>query len=131
MKVACMNSRRKIRDKGAAALEFALVLPLLLIISFGIIEFGRAYNVVVSLQGASREGARALALGNLDPDLLAVDAVVRNATVINIDTIEKIPCTEAGGQAEVVLSEGFRFGIPLLPKWSVTLKGDAAMRCGL
>jgi Flp pilus assembly protein TadG len=131
MKNVCTNTRLKIRDKGAAALEFALVLPLLLILSMAIIEFGRAYNVVVSLQGASREGARALALGNLEPDLLAVDAAVRNATVIDIDTIEKTPCTTAGGQAEVVLKESFNFGIPLLPRWSVTLSGDAAMRCGL
>jgi Flp pilus assembly protein TadG len=125
------TSRQKMRDRGAAALEFALVVPLLLILSMAIIEFGRAYNVVVSLQGASREGARALALGNLRPDLAVVDAAVRDATVIDIDTIEKTPCTTAGGQAKVVLKESFNFGIPFLPRWSVTLTGDAAMRCGL
>lgn len=45
--------------KGASALEFALVLPLLLVILFGIIEFGLLmYNKQV-LTNASREGARA------------------------------------------------------------------------
>lgn len=119
------------RDRGAVALEFALIVPLLLILSMAIIEFGRAYNVVISLQGAAREGARVLAIGNLEPDLAAVDAAVRGSTTFSIDTITPTPCTVAGGQANVVVREGFRFGIPFLPRWSVTLSGDAAMRCGL
>ncbi|MFH0905665.1 MAG: TadE/TadG family type IV pilus assembly protein [bacterium] len=46
-------------QKGSSAVEFALVLPLLMIISFGIIEFGAyLYNQQV-LTNASREGARA------------------------------------------------------------------------
>lgn len=125
------GSRLGRRDRGAVALEFALIVPLLLILSMAIIEFGRAYNVVISLQGAAREGARVLAIGNLEPDLAAVDAAVRGSTTFSIDTITPTPCTVAGGQANVVVREGFRFGIPFLPRWSVTLSGDAAMRCGL
>lgn len=49
-------------DRGAAAVEFALVLPLLLLIIFGIIDFGRAYNAQASLNSGVREGARVLAL---------------------------------------------------------------------
>ena len=46
-------------QKGASAVEFALVLPLLMLITFGIIEFGMfIYNQQV-LTNASREGARA------------------------------------------------------------------------
>ncbi len=46
-------------QKGAAAVEFAIVLPLLLILIFGMIEFGLLlYNKQV-LTNASREGARA------------------------------------------------------------------------
>jgi Flp pilus assembly protein TadG len=46
-------------QKGASAVEFALVLPLLMVITFGIIEFGTyLYNVQV-ITNASREGARA------------------------------------------------------------------------
>jgi hypothetical protein len=47
------------REDGAAAVEFALVLPVLIVILFGIIEFGFAlYNKEV-ITNASREGARA------------------------------------------------------------------------
>jgi Flp pilus assembly protein TadG len=43
--------------------EFALLLPLLLLIIFGIIDFGRAINAQITLTQAAREGARLAALG--------------------------------------------------------------------
>src|SRR5258708_23019295 len=45
-------------DRGAAAVEFALILPLLLLLLFGIIDFGRALNAEVTITQAAREGAR-------------------------------------------------------------------------
>ena len=50
------------RDRGAAAVEFALVLPVLLLILFGIIDFGRMLNAQLTVNEAAREGARAMAL---------------------------------------------------------------------
>jgi Flp pilus assembly protein TadG len=49
-------------DRGAAAVELALVLPILLLVVFGIIDFGRAYNAQVTLTQAAREGVRLAAL---------------------------------------------------------------------
>jgi Flp pilus assembly protein TadG len=43
--------------------EFALLLPLLLLIVLGIIDFGRMLNAQVTLTQAAREGARLVALG--------------------------------------------------------------------
>ena len=63
-------------DRGAAMVEFAIVLPLLLMLLMGIIEFGRAYNTQISIQAAAREGARELALHKSSSD---VDARVRAA----------------------------------------------------
>src|SRR5262245_27223054 len=45
-------------NAGNAAIEFALVFPLLLLIVFGISEFGRALRTVQALNTAAREGAR-------------------------------------------------------------------------
>src|SRR3954454_3432214 len=42
-------------EAGAAVIEFALVLPLLIMLVFGIIEFGRGYNAKIELTGAVRE----------------------------------------------------------------------------
>jgi Flp pilus assembly protein TadG len=47
------------RDRGAAAVEFALVVPVLLMVVFGIIDFGRMLNAQLQVSEAAREGARA------------------------------------------------------------------------
>jgi hypothetical protein len=46
------------RQRGAAAVEFALILPLLLGMLLGVIDFGTAYTQNISVQAAAREGAR-------------------------------------------------------------------------
>jgi Flp pilus assembly protein TadG len=46
------------REKGASAVEFALVLPVLMLILFGIIEFGFIFYDKAIITNASREGAR-------------------------------------------------------------------------
>ncbi|MBA3559712.1 MAG: pilus assembly protein [Gemmatimonadaceae bacterium] len=45
-------------EDGAAVVEFALVLPVLLLIMWGIIEIGRAFYTINNAASAAREGAR-------------------------------------------------------------------------
>lgn len=45
-------------DRGAAAVEFALVLPILVVLVFGIVDFGRALFAYNYLTAAVREGGR-------------------------------------------------------------------------
>jgi Flp pilus assembly protein TadG len=49
-------------ERGAALLEVALTLPLLLLVAVGIFEFGRAYQTWQILTNAAREGARVAVL---------------------------------------------------------------------
>ena len=58
----CSSSRRGARQDGAVAVEFALILSLLLLILLGTIEFGRVYSQLQVFQGAAREGARCAAV---------------------------------------------------------------------
>jgi Flp pilus assembly protein TadG len=51
-------------ERGAAAVEFALLLPLLLMLVLGTIEFGRAYNAQITLTNAARDGVRVMAIDN-------------------------------------------------------------------
>ncbi len=51
-------------ERGAALLETAVTLPLILLISVAIFEFGRAYQVQQVLTNAAREGARVAVLPN-------------------------------------------------------------------
>jgi Flp pilus assembly pilin Flp len=54
-----MRSRKLIREEdGAAVVEFALVMPILALIIFGIIDFGRAFYTVNNIISAVREGSR-------------------------------------------------------------------------
>jgi Flp pilus assembly protein TadG len=58
--------RRSIRGKGGqAAVEFALVLPFLLMLLIGIVEFGRAWNEHQVITDAARETARRACLGDV------------------------------------------------------------------
>src|SRR6266550_9643907 len=65
-KGASMKRRRRAagdsRDRGSVAVEFALLLPVLLLLIFGIIDFGRALNAQITLTQAAREGARLASL---------------------------------------------------------------------
>ena len=51
-------------DDGAAAVEMGLLLPLLIMLAFGIIEFSTAYNRSQGMEAAVREGARFAATGD-------------------------------------------------------------------
>jgi Flp pilus assembly protein TadG len=46
------------RSSGAAAVEFALLFPLFILIVFGIIDMGFAFNQKINLTQAAREGSR-------------------------------------------------------------------------
>lgn len=65
-------------DSGAAAVEFALVVLPLLLILFGIVDFGSAYRNDLTLSAAAREGVRVMAISN---DTGAARSAVRFATV--------------------------------------------------
>ena len=51
-------------ERGAAAVEFALVFPLLILVLFGIIEFGAMFNAQLLVTSAARESARVMAVEN-------------------------------------------------------------------
>ena len=66
-----MTKQRRARagsERGAALLEVALTLPLVLLVATGIFEFGRAYQTWQILTNAAREGARLAVLPGMDDD---------------------------------------------------------------
>jgi len=50
--------RRQFDDRGAAMVEFALILPVLLVLLFGIFEFGFVFGQHLDVRHSAREGAR-------------------------------------------------------------------------
>jgi Flp pilus assembly protein TadG len=65
--------------RGQATVEFALILPVLLLLVLGIIEFGKAWNLAQMATDAVREGARQCVLAdNLKYTQANVDIWIRN-----------------------------------------------------
>lgn len=64
MRVRAFNKMppRRGCEAGQSLVEFALVLPLLLLLLLGIIQFGAAFNALITLNSAAREGARVIAV---------------------------------------------------------------------
>lgn len=64
--------RRGLRsDTGAAAVEFAIIAPLLFLLLFGLIDFGLAINARIVAANAAREGARVGSLGGTEAQIRA------------------------------------------------------------
>jgi Flp pilus assembly protein TadG len=103
---------RSARDRGAAAVEFALVLPLLLLLVFAIIDFGRALSAQITLTQAAREGARLTALGQ--PNVVSrTQAAAVGLSPVDV-TVTSCPAG-AGPSANgvVVASYSFSFVTPV------------------
>lgn len=73
-------SRRK-RSRGQALTEFALILPIFVIVLFAIIDFGRYVFTANSLSNAAREGARVGSVGNRPTECAALS---REACVVTV-----------------------------------------------
>ena len=118
------------RERGAVAVELALLLPVLVLLIFGIVQFGQAYNAKVSLTGAVREGARALALGSGDPtEVTKAAAPSLDPTAITVTTSDD-PCLP-DTQATVTATYPFTYDIPFLGSATLTITAEGVMRCGL
>ncbi len=126
-------------DRGSAAVEFALVLPLLLMVVLGIVEFGLLLYREAMLATASREGARAgVVLRTPKPTAGDIQAVVQNVLAnagVSSDRTS-ITVTGSGGSfgtdLTVVVEQPYRFlFLPnLVPgmKASITLVGKTVMK---
>lgn len=97
-------------DRGSAAVELAIVLPVLLLLVFGVIDFGRMLNAQITLTEAAREGSRAAALG-FDPQARITRTA--NGLTLAAATVTACPDDDLGADATVALSHNFRPVTPL------------------
>lgn len=116
-------------ERGAALVEAAILMPLIIILIFGLIAFGRAYNAKVTATHAAREGVRVLAVtqdntagedaakaaaGLLDPSQLTVTSTVCNP----------------GDPTSVTVNYTFTYDIPMFGGQTVNISETGVMRCG-
>ena len=127
---------RRLRDRGAAAVEFALVVPILIALVLAIAVFGRAYNIQSSLSMAAREGVRVMAI---EKDAAAARTAASIAAMnlglaVAEDDIDVTGCDGISPSDAIVTVpynfDFFGFGGFLLIPESVDLTGKGVMRCG-
>ena len=91
-------------QKGASAVEFAIILPLLLVLIFGIIESSIFFYNKAMITNASREGARAgIVFAETRPSQADIQAIVDNyaAThLINFDPSQVLATTAVWTDAD-------------------------------
>ena len=123
--------RRHDNDHGAAAVELALVLPILILLLGGIIDFGFAFNTQISLTHAAREGVRVEAIGTGDPETSALAAFSAPAAS-DVEADVDRPCPDTNGARLVVKANSQVFVLAFLPfvNSEIPLEGQAVMRCG-
>jgi len=107
-------AQRTPRDRGVAAVEFALLLPMLLLLIFGIIDFGRALNAQITLTQAARTGARVDAVDNSTgvPNSSATVTSVTQGAATGLSGVTVVVTTcaaNAGPAANATVKASYKF----------------------
>ncbi len=122
-------------ERGAAVVEFALVVPILLLLVFGIVDFARGYGAQVTVTHAAREGVRLHALGGS-----AGDVTTRTQTAATPLTVAvtRTACTN-GQPTSVTATTAFAYVTPISEFMQffggagvvpTSISGTGVMRCG-
>jgi hypothetical protein len=91
------QAKRDRRARGQTLFEFAFTLPLLLILIFGVIEFGRLFQSWVTIQNAAREATRYATTGQYDKDRYPDAVFDENGDLIQEGAIDALlPCDPQG-----------------------------------
>ena len=105
-------SRSYRKQRGAAAVEFAVVAPVFILLIFGMIEYGRMVMVQQMLTNASREGARRAVLeGATEDDVRTV--VINYLTPANIPVTNSDITIQIGDPAATAALSSAEFGDPI------------------
>lgn len=108
------------RQRGLAAVEFALLLPLLLILLFGMIDAARALQANIIITNLSREGANLVARGSTQLDAGSQDiiyALMASAPPLNVNQqgmvyITRVLGVVKNGVASSVVLDQYRWDDP-------------------
>jgi len=121
------------RERGAALIEFAFILPVLILLVLGIIDFGRAYGAKQAMIHATREAVRVYAVTQSSVE--AFEAFQDGATGLDVSrmtvTIPPDDSCQPGDPVTVSATYDFEFiALPDSAFPNVELESQAVMQCG-
>ena len=119
--------RRSTPERGAAAVEFALVVPILLTLMLGTMEFARAFFEQAALASAAREAARGFSITSDIPTAVAAGIRGGSGAALVDENFAFQPETgettcPAGGDAIVIVSHEFEFVTGMFPPLPMSAK---------
>jgi len=97
-------------------IEFALVLPFLLLLTFMVIDFSRAFMAKNVVTQAAREGARVYAMPDVGADSASAVAV-RVAKVSGLNATAATSENTVSGEVQVTVTAPFNWLYPGLIQW--------------
>jgi len=99
-------------ESGVALIEFAFVLPILLVLAMGMLDFGRAFHTKSLLDQAAREGARVAVVTSPDVDIVEsrVNAVLASGGIA--PTSVTVVGPDASNMVTVTVNATFTFITP-------------------
>lgn len=122
--------RRLRSESGAVAVEFALVVPILLLVLIGIVEFGRIYNAQLQVTAAARESVRVMAIQK--DEAVAIETAVVSAPGLRPAlTDAQVMVTPCKQSTETTVT--ITYSVDLLSGLfadAILLTGRGVMRCG-
>jgi Flp pilus assembly protein TadG len=112
------------REDGQAFVEFAIVLPLLVLLVFGIAQFGLAFRNYLAITDTARVAARAAAVKRTsNPCAAATTSIQNNVSAGQWAQISsRITCTagpNVGDQVKITIEYPYTIGLP-----GVSASGD-------
>ena len=123
---------RKRANSGSAAVEFAIVLPIFLMILFGIIQFGAVLFLHTNMVSAAREAARRMAVAEMTKPQAEVYAQTYLAdwslifTVVATEPPVGVPNGDVSVQITVPAADAALLNFPIA--WPGTLTALVTMR---
>ncbi len=98
---------RTLRERGAAAVEMAIIFPLLFLLIGASIDFGRAYFALETLTNAAREGTRVGVITGTTTATIQARTVAGGTSLITATDVTVIPCAGSGTNVTVNISMPF------------------------
>jgi Flp pilus assembly protein TadG len=106
-----------LRQDGQAFVEFAIVLPILVLLVFGITQFGLAFRNYLAITDAARVAARAAAVKRTSDPCGAATTAIQNTVSAGqwAEVSSRITCTagpNVGDQVEITIKYPYSIGLP-------------------